>query len=116
MKIIDLLNKIADGEEVPKKIKYSSYIFKYTGDKRIQRLYVMENQDNYLLRDFVATLDSEVEIIEENKIPEKLEILNANEHSKERYYENYSKEEIVLDIETLQIWVNEIINYLEEKK
>ena len=29
MKIIDLLNKIANGEEVPKKIKYKGSIYTY---------------------------------------------------------------------------------------
>ena len=69
MKIIDLLNKIANGEEVPKKIKIFGHIFFYTGDKRPQRFYRMDTQDNYLLRDFVYTLDSEVEIIEEETKP-----------------------------------------------
>ena len=69
MKIIDLLNKIANGEEVPKKIKIFGHIFFYTGDKRPQRFYRMDTQDNYLLRDFVYTLDSEVETIEEETKP-----------------------------------------------
>lgn len=29
MKVIDLLNKIAKGEELPNKIKYREYIFQY---------------------------------------------------------------------------------------
>ena len=29
MKVIDLLNKIANGEEVPKKIKYDGSIYEY---------------------------------------------------------------------------------------
>ena len=33
MKIIDLLNKIANGEEVPKKIKYDNEIFKLRDEK-----------------------------------------------------------------------------------
>ena len=69
MKIIDLLNKIANGEEVPKKIKIFGHIFFYTRDKRPQRFYRMDTQDNYLLRDFVYTLDSEVEILEEETKP-----------------------------------------------
>lgn len=107
MKVIDLLNKIANGEEVPKKIKYSSYIFKYTGDKRIQRLYVMENQDNYLLRDFVVTLDSKIEILEEeHKIPEKLEFGRSIENGEEIL--TVPSEKMII------IKINEIIDYLEE--
>lgn len=33
MKIIDLLNKIANGEDVPRKIKYSKQIFELTENK-----------------------------------------------------------------------------------
>ena len=75
MKVIDIYNKIANGEEPPNKIRTLGYTFIYTGDKRPQRFYKLENQDNYLLRDFVYTLNDEVEIIEEEKkIPEKLNL------------------------------------------
>ena len=40
MKIIDLLNKIANGEEVPKKIKLNHIIFVYQGDD-----YLYEDKD-----------------------------------------------------------------------
>ena len=114
MKIIDLLNKIANGEEVPKKIRYSSYIFKYTGDKRIQRLYVMENQENYLLRDFVAQLNSEVEIIEEDKKIEPIE-WNTDDDNCQIYFNgamNYvSRAELELALK-----INEIIEELNRRE
>ena len=66
MKVIDLLNKISKGEEAPKEIKAFGYVFIYTGDQRPQRFYKIINQDNYLLRDFIYTLDTEVEVIEDN--------------------------------------------------
>lgn len=118
MEIIDLLNKIANGEQVPKKIKFLNYEYEFNQlNKEYQR---WVNGVNYGLgedRRLDIILDYEVEILEEEKkIPGKLEILNANEHSKEVYYENYSKEEISLDIETLQIWVNQIIDYLNYLK
>ena len=69
MRVIDLLNKIANSEEIPKKIKVFNYIFIYTEDKRPQRFYKLEEQDNYLLRDFIYTLNTEVEIIEEETKP-----------------------------------------------
>lgn len=94
--IYDLLGMIKDGK-APKKIKYSSYVFKYTGDKRISRMYVMENQETYLFRDMVTTLTGEVEILETtitynptgNKI-EKLEILNSElgEYVKNKEHNN----------------------------
>ena len=72
MKIIDLLNKIANGEEVPKKIKFDNKEY--------------ENEPCYMLYEatgdrselqFKKFLNDEIEIIEEEekKIPEKLENL-----------------------------------------
>ena len=74
IRVIDLLNKIANGEEVPKRVKYKGIIF--------------ENKDGDLLNDIncslfehrscgveklLPMLNDEVEIIEEEKkIPEKL--------------------------------------------
>lgn len=67
MKIIDLLVKIANGEDVPKKIKYEDTIYYFnTEEKR----YLKENLmswiglcDDYLLD---VILNDEVEIIEED--------------------------------------------------
>ena len=77
MKVIDLLNKIANGEEVPKKIKYLYYEYEFNEEeKEYQRL---QNEIIYGLgedRRLDIVLDDEVEIIEEpqeHKIPEKLD-------------------------------------------
>lgn len=70
MKIIDLLNKIANGEEVPQKIEYDGIEFIF--DKNYRR-YVYD--DGGTLGEFVALdvcLNAEVEIIEEE--PEEKEI------------------------------------------
>ena len=69
MKIIDLLNKIANGEEVPKKIKYDNIIFEYDG------IYYMAEYtylDKYC--DLSRVLNDTLEILEEKKIPEKITI------------------------------------------
>ena len=72
MKVIDLLNKIANGEEVPKKIKYDNAIYEYNE----QYDYKNELQINYYSVDegidffnkvFCYSLNDEVEIIEEEK-------------------------------------------------
>lgn len=76
MKVIDLLNKIANGEEVPKKIKYRNKIFIYDKDNQC---YVVENYNEYYdlhmsLSNHKGTdLNYEVEILEEKQIPEKIE-------------------------------------------
>ena len=71
MKIIDLLNKIANGEEVPNKIKYDDMIWEYDGD-----YYVSKN--NLVLEEYTnltTSLNDKVEILEEEKkIPEKSNI------------------------------------------
>lgn len=91
MKIIELLNKIANGEEIPKKIKYLNRIYEYkystygTGylyeDKGIEYWF---SED--ALSDSAEELNYEVEIIEdEEEIDiqsiEKFEI-DANEYIK----------------------------------
>ena len=77
MKVIDLLNKIAKGEEVPKKIKFKEDILKY--DKEIQEYMGISKTGNgaffdYLFVNFPTRtfINDGVEIIEEYKEIEKL--------------------------------------------
>ena len=98
MKIIDLLNKIANGEEVPFLIKYEDIILKYDLEGQDYRIY----QDGYLFtklfeREDCKFLNDEVEIIEEDKKIEKLSW--------------YSSDELQ---ESMIKKINEIIDYLEE--
>ena len=69
MKVIDLLNKIANGK-VPSKIKYDDMIFEYDGG-------YYSSKNNIILEEYcnlTTSLNDEVEIIEEEKkIPEKLD-------------------------------------------
>ena len=128
----ELLKMIKDGN-IPKKVNYkiTGYLENYVEytaqyDRNDFAYYELtnhyredENIHFYLNENYLESDMFEESILipeEEKKIPEKLEILNANVHSKEVYYENYSKEEISLDIETLQNWVNKIIDYLEYLK
>ena len=71
IKIIDLLNKIANGEEVPKKIKYRDWLYEFEKDCndymcQYDSLLYRENDD---VRQF---LNDEVEILEEENKIEKL--------------------------------------------
>lgn len=74
IKIIDLLNKITKGEEVPKKIKCDGVIYNYEFQNTITGAYeyrslnyncLMNNMAGHLY--LTDILNSEVEIIEENK-------------------------------------------------
>jgi hypothetical protein len=75
MTVIDLLNKIANGEEVPKKIKYDDEIFIY--DNQIDKYWNIDNTNNLydILSRFVGiALNDEVEVIEEDKKIEKIDV------------------------------------------
>ena len=72
MKVIELLNKIANGEEVPKKIKYC-YEYEYKEDELgfIDYINIITGThlfgEDYVMDDI--NLNQEVEIIEEEKKP-----------------------------------------------
>lgn len=75
MKVIDLLNKIANGEEVPKKIKIYRITFELEYDEETESNYYMSSIDGELLNVICASvkeLNEEIEIIEENKPIEKI--------------------------------------------
>lgn len=66
IKIIDLFNKIANNEEVPKKIRYFCQIYEYSKD---MKFYYQNGFSMY--RDFFTEgncLNDEVEIIEDRQI------------------------------------------------
>ena len=104
MKVIDILNKIANGEEVPEKINYMGDI--YTYDEEILDYY---DNDDVLLFDthnnFI--LNEEVEIIEEDKKIEK--VCRCDDYDMQDYGELYfpSKNEEILGRK-----INEIIDYI----
>ena len=125
MKVIDLLNKIANGEEVPRKIKYNKKIYEWKeydcGYQKKEKIdwikewgYVAEvNRTYFYLKHCFKNLNDEVEIIEEEKkIPEKLE-----------YEVKFEKGELVINGFTFDyeqklqiiITINEIIDYLKSK-
>lgn len=69
IKMINLLNKIANGEEVPKKIRFRDDIWKF--DKCVKD-YMNEDSNEYLFANMFgleteSALNCEVEIIEEDK-------------------------------------------------
>ncbi len=103
MKVIDLLNKIANGEELPKKI----YCFN-------REFYLKENTyfgDTFTLMHYIQEedLNDEVEITEEEKkIPEKLE------NKIDTTFENYNYSERMRLTEMINK-INEIIDYLKSE-
>lgn len=72
MKIIDLLNKIANGEEVPKKIKWENIIYAYSEYDKDYLEYPFSDEEYkglFDMRDNILTqfLNDEVEILDEPK-------------------------------------------------
>ena len=101
MKIIDLLNKLANGEEVPNKILYDNQTWEY--DKLPNQYenggdgYNLWNGYNFNI------LNDEVEIIEENKKSQKIKPL-LNE-----YFDG-------TDMWVITSKINEIIDFLNKEK
>lgn len=110
MKVIDLLNKIVNGEEVPKKIEFDNIIYdrRFDGD-----IYYYDNWERETL--FLATLDTTDELNEEIKIIE-------DEETEEKEIEKLDFRTLNTDKEkrrAIKIKINEIIdevNKLKENK
>lgn len=110
IKIIDLLNKIANGD-IPTKIKYKDIVYKYdnyAGDcgyvDMTQAPYKwFEKEIDCDVQDY---LNDEVEILEdEKKIPKKLNILTFSDLI------NVPKEDLV----DIILKINEMLDYLKSE-
>ena len=120
MKVLDLLNKINKGEEIPKKVKYEDTIFAYDKDRK-EYIYELDdwcsetilfkitNEHTHFIQDL---LKAEVEVIEENKEIEELHIEDKGE-SNEALYEYCSK--LLLKQNEVIRAVNKINKEREEK-
>lgn len=117
MKIIDLLNKIANGEEVPKKIKYDNVIYVYV---RMWEQYVNEETEKPLLKEISAYnysgLNNEVEILddedEERGLPEKIKITEKSITVKGT---TFFRDKDIEIFQKLSMQINEIIDYLKNQ-
>jgi hypothetical protein len=69
MKIIEIINKIANGEETPKKIRYDSVVMQYNEDMKDYEKYYGDLFFRYLGRCFVlpGRLNDEVEILDDEE-------------------------------------------------
>ena len=125
MKVIDLLNKIANGEELPKKIKvysewYKEDVIYFLSNTNFswQDYYMLENDntDPTLFENNSIGLNDEVEIIEEDKKIEKLEHwVDVKSWVKGNDLEKGLEEQSEFN-KNIYYKINEIIDYLEENK
>ena len=116
IKIIDLLNKIANGEEVPTTIKYQdnyyNLIRKYNEDWEEYEFGYKNSNGGYLNIWRDSALNDTVEILEEEKkIPEKL----STWFSLEKDCENDNIQYANNNFETMYEKINEICDYLKSK-
>ena len=113
IKIIDLLNKIANGEEVPKKIRFDNTNWNRICDEK-NVYYVNDTDDDLFIyffrKNLTFTLNDKVEIIEEEKEIEKCDVL--------KHCVDFTKNEnILLDNQLgLQKKINELIDVVNELK
>ena len=114
IKIIDLLNKIANGEEVPKEIVYNTRIFRYN---EYNKCYIWHcNRDEFYLSTYYRIeqiLNDEVEIIEEDKKITKIEKLNNVGNSKDI---GEFKDKQQLNNHILKNKINELIDVINNLK
>lgn len=104
MKVIELLNRIANDEEVPKKIKYKSFILERTKSSEVKRLYVDE-QGMFFPEYYSFELNDEVEVIE--KI-EKLDYVRPEIEC------SYNESELLLRVMQNKNKINEIIDKINK--
>ena len=106
MKIIELLTLIANGEEVPKKIKYDDDIYIHVDNY----CYYCQETNEILSQNIYAEfsrLNDEVSIIEEEKEIRKL----PNEIQQPRNFE-----EVVYIVEDLVRKINQIIDVINDMR
>ena len=112
MKVIDLLNKIAKGEEVPKKINWHDDEWEYSNGE--SKNYFTDYEDLFTAIDG-SNLNDEVEIIGEKpkhieKINKSYPIFNFDEKSFE------AMKDMLQDVYSKQVKIIKSVNYLLDKE
>ena len=110
MKVIDLLNKIANGEEVPR-VKYDD-IEAYIGADGYLKDNYGDNVEWWIDKNW---LNTEVEIIEEDKKIEKIDLSEWAEITYQEDWEMLTKD-FNRNCNLFVNKINKIIDYLEENK
>ncbi len=101
MKVIDLLNKIANGEEVPNEIKKDGMIYIY--QEGID--YINKETSKWLMNDYYITeenLNEKVEIIEEDKEIKKIDFKTAETQKEKNRVMKDKINELVREVNKLK--------------
>ena len=115
IKVIDLLIKIANGEQVPEKIKYENKIWEYdaySNDYKGEDIWLFEELFEY--KRTIEFINDDVEIIEEPKKIKKIEIYeDSNGHY---FYDKHCKK-IYITCDEIDFMVdkfNELIDEIQD--
>ena len=126
MKVIDLLNKMANGEEVPKEIKWGTHTFElwensyinHEETKKIGECSVYKSLEDYLSFSIID-LNDEVEVIEDT--PKEDKKIDRIQSCGDNLYSEYigswliNKENYTEYDELLMNKINEIIDYINKE-
>ena len=111
IKIIDLLNKISNGEKIPKKIKYKNKIWEYdeySNDYKSEYTWLFGKLFDY--KRTIEFINDEIEILDEPKKIEKLPYYSLEKiqksKNKDEWYENR--------LELLEKRINDYHNKINE--
>lgn len=126
MTVIELLNKISNKEEVPKRIKYGIYEYEWVIDRIISKWSYARKplvgncmipfKDDVTLSDW-EVLNSTVTILKYDEPLKELKMLNCTDVDIDNAHDvdNITEEAIISDIQTLQTWVNKIIKKINKE-
>ena len=115
IKMIDLLTKIANNEEVPKKIKYKNEIYERYQNISTNNLYYYQvpNKCKFLIDQLSSAIDllGDVEIIEEPKKIEKIEMYQDEEG---HYFFNDRCQKIYIRCDEIDFMVDKFNELIDE--
>ena len=118
IKIIDLLNKIANNEEVPKKIKWENIIYAYSEYDKDYLEYPFSNEEYkglFDMRDSILTqfLNDYVEIIDEEKEDKIQKIYHCETSLTQNEVEIFITENLNQMVDKINELIDEINNLKE---
>lgn len=119
MRIIDLLNKIANDDKVPKKIRIRGFEFIVGEGSSIENYYLLEETDESWLNAIDIRLYDEVEIIEDNKNIKEIEITKDNNCKRFiEYDDNTGHHKYVIRVldEYFATKINEVVKEINKQK
>ena len=112
IKIIDLLNKIANDEEVPEKIKIKNVIYEYRGYMYCTEKANYQDIEDYLFGKWnFNILNDYVEIIEEPKKIEKIEMYQDEEG---HYFLNKQDRKVYVNCDEMDFMVDKFNELIDE--